>query len=502
MKKVSLILPNQLFESTVCIPKTNKILIVEEYLFFKQFNFHKQKLVFHRATMKCYENYLKSQGYSVEYIESHNKLADVSVLIPWLIDQGLEQLHIYDPVDNWLEKRIHQFDEVLTIISYDNSLFLNSKSELEPFFKASKKKFYQTSFYKAERIKRNILMDKSGPLGGKWTYDIDNRKKYPKSKVVPAITFPKVSRDYESAIEYVNTDYGSNIGDLHPSPIYPTSFNDARAWLKQFFKTRFNEFGIYEDAIVKDQHFLNHSVLSPLINVGLLTPNEVLTEALKYAKNHDIPLNSLEGFIRQIMGWREFIRGVYDTKGSEERIKNFWGHSKTIPHSFYTGTTGILPVDITIKKILKTGYAHHIERLMILGNFMLLCEFDPDAVYQWFMELFIDAYDWVMVPNVYGMSLFADGGIMSTKPYISSSNYIKKMSDYPNGEWQAIWDGLFWRFMNKHREFLSKNPRLKMLINTLDKMSADKKNTHFTIAEKFLASLDNKKNVQLNLLVY
>ncbi len=157
---------------------------------------------------------------------------------------------------------------------------------------------------------------------------------------------------------------------------------------------------------------------------------------------------------------------------------------------FYTGETGIVPVDNVIGKVLKTGYCHHIERLMVLGNFMLLCEFDPDEVYRWFMELFIDAYDWVMCPNVYGMSQFADGGLMATKPYISSSNYLMKMSDYPKGEWQQVWDGLFWRFMHTKRDFFEKNPRLGMLIKTFDKMPKKKQNQHLKAAEDFLNLLD------------
>ena len=231
-------------------------------------------------------------------------------------------------------------------------------------------------------------------------------------------------------MSYVEGNFGNNIGELSEFQIYPTTFEESEEWLQQFFEFRFFEFGVYEDAIVKEESFLNHSVLSPLINVGLLCPKKVIKEAVVFADKNGIPINSLEGFVRQILGWREFIRGVYEVKGIEERTKNFWQHSRKIPQSFYNGTTGILPIDNTIKKVLKTSYAHHIERLMILGNFMLLCEFDPDEVYQWFMELFIDAYDWVMVPNVYGMSLFADGGLMSTKPYISSSNYIKKTVSY------------------------------------------------------------------------
>jgi deoxyribodipyrimidine photolyase-related protein len=226
-----------------------------------------------------------------------------------------------------------------------------------------------------------------------------------------------------------------------------------------------------------------------MLNVGLLSPKFVIEEALSYASNHEVPLNSLEGFIRQIVGWREFIRAVYELKGSEERTKNYWGFKRKIPASFWNGSTGIEPIDSTIQKVLETGYAHHIERLMVLGNFMLLCEFDPDDVYRWFMELFIDAYDWVMVPNVYGMSQFADGGLMATKPYISGSNYLMKMSDYKKGEWQPVWDGLFWRFMHVHRDFFLKNPRLGMLVRTFDKMPDEKQQLHLNNANLFLDSL-------------
>ena len=221
-----------------------------------------------------------------------------------------------------------------------------------------------------------------------------------------------------------------------------------------------------------------------------MTPDFILEKVLDFSKSNDIPLNSLEGFIRQIIGWREFMRGLYISKGVFSRNLNFWNFNKKIPKSFYSAETGILPVDDTINKINNTSYCHHIERLMIIGNIMLLCEFDPDEVHKWFMELFIDAYDWVMVPNVYGMSQFADGGLFSTKPYISSSNYIIKMSNYKRGEWSSIWDGLFWRFMDKHREKLKNNPRLNMLIKNFDKMDNIKRNNHLIIAEKFLKKLE------------
>ena len=181
---------------------------------------------------------------------------------------------------------------------------------------------------------------------------------------------------------------------------------------------------------------------------------------------------------------------MYEARGVQSRTTNYWKFTRAMPDSFYDGTTGIAPVDDTIKKLLKTGYNHHIERLMILGNFMLLCEFDPDAVYRWFMEMYIDAYDWVMVPNVYGMSQFADGGLFASKPYISSSNYIIKMSDYSKGEWSQVWDSLFWRFLNKYRKAFTKNPRLGMLLSTFDRMDPLKKKNLMETAEDFLQALD------------
>jgi deoxyribodipyrimidine photolyase-related protein len=488
-----ILFPHQLFKTSAVLENTGTIYLVEEFLFFKQYKFHKQKIAFHRASMKAYEEYLTDLGKTVHYIEAIDEKSDIRNLLPYIKSQGIEKVHILDPTDNWLEKRIRSAAQDLEIQWFDNPLFLNTKEELSSFFKPTKKKFFQTSFYKNQRTDRNILMENGKPEGGKWTYDADNRKKYPKGKIPPSIGFPTKSKHHKEAAKYVNDHFSDHYGNLSDFIIYPIDHKTSEEWLQQFFEFRFHEFGVYEDAIVKEEHFLNHSLLSPLINVGLLNPKYVIDQAIEYAKSNNIPLNSTEGFVRQILGWREFIRGVYEAKGTEERTKNFWNFHRKIPPSFYDGTTGIEPIDDTIKKVLKTGYAHHIERLMILGNFMVLCEFDPDEVYQWFMELFIDAYDWVMVPNVYGMSLFADGGMMSTKPYISSSNYIMKMSNYKKGKWQEIWDGLFWTFMDQHREFFLSNPRLGMLIRTFDKMSIDKKEQYFQNAEQFLMRVDDER---------
>jgi deoxyribodipyrimidine photolyase-related protein len=490
LSNINIIFPNQLIEKSLLIENLNNTYLIEEYLFFKQYKFHKQKILFHRDSMKNYNDYLIKKGLKVIYIDSQNNSSDIR---EFLKNTQAKQINIYNPVDNWLEKRISSIcsEKNIEIKFYENPLFINNQNELTTFFKPEKKKLFQTSFYKNQRTKLNILLDKEkNPIGGKWTFDDMNRKKFPKNKQTPILDYSKIkSFHYLSSKKYVEINFGNNLGEISENQLYPTDYKSANIWFKNFLLSRFEEFGIYEDAVLIKESIINHSILSPLLNSGLLNPKEVLKTTIDFYKKNNIPINSAEGFIRQIIGWREFIRGVYFSKGSEERTKNYWGFKRKIPNSFYDGTTGIDPVDDTIKKVNKTGYANHIERLMILGNFMVLCEFNPDDVYRWFMELFIDSYDWVMVPNVYGMSQYADGGLMSTKPYISSSNYIIKMSDYKKGEWSEIWDGLFWSFMDKQRVFFSKNPRMRMLISSFDKMNSLKKEKLLLDADNFITNL-------------
>lgn len=491
--KVNLIFPHQLFSESKLIDNGCDIYLIEEYLFFRQYKFHKQKIAFHRASMKAYQAYLESKNRTVVYIDAFNENASISSLLEDLIHKGISEIQFYDPVDNWLLKRIHVFADRMYLNKLETPYFINSNEDLSSFFRSDKKFFFQTTFYKQQRVKHNVLMENDGnPTGGKWTYDMDNRKKYPKGKKPPVIESPLSNRYFEEAFAYVESFFKDHPGIIDKNRIYPITFEESALWLENFLHERFNEFGIYEDAIVKEEIFLNHSLLSPLMNAGLISPREVINKSLLFAKNNEIPLNSLEGFIRQIMGWREFIRGMYVCKGSYSRTQNFWGFDRKIPQSFYDGTTGIEPVDDTIKKVLKTGYCHHIERLMVLGNFMLLCEFHPDEVYRWFMELFIDAYDWVMVPNVYGMSQFADGGTFATKPYIGGSNYIKKMSNYGNGPWNEVWDGLFWRFISVNQGFFLKNPRMSMMVHSFNRMSEDKKSKHLDNAADFLVQIDRE----------
>lgn len=489
LKKAStaqLIFPHQLFKDTGYLDKSQPVFLVEEFLFFNQFKFHKQKIALHRASMKFYEEYLLEAKFKVEYIESTSLLSDIRKLIKHLEKENFNKILLMDVCDNWLEKRIRETKIEVEII--DSLSFINTKDQLKEYFEG-KKSYHQTDFYKQQRISRNILMKAGKPMGGKWTFDTENRKKYPKNKKSPSIHFPENSKYYNEAKIYTEKNFHENYGNLTAYQLYPVTFEEAEKWLNQFLELRFADFGVYEDSIVENEHFLHHSVLSPLLNIGLLTAENVLKDVIDYAEEYKIPINSLEGFVRQLLGWREFVRGIYLYQGSFQRNKNYWKHHNPLPKSFYNGKTEIKPIDKTILKVLETGYAHHIERLMIFANFMNLLKLNPDEVYQWFMEMFIDSYDWVMVPNVYGMSSFSDGGKMSTKPYISGSNYIKKMSNYSDGDWVEKWDALFWNFVNDNREFFKINPRLGMMLRTLDKMPDEKKSELFKIADQTIKNL-------------
>ena len=491
MKTVNLIFPNQLFKGNPLLEKSGLFLLIEETLFFHHFKFHVQKLILHRSSMKYYESYLAKHEKEISYIQQEEDISDIRKLIPYLKKKGYNTINYILTNDNYLERRIKNAAEKseIDLKGLENPMFLNSSTDLESFFRSDKKKFYQTSFYIEQRKKLGILLDASGNAeGGKWSFDTENRKKYPKGKVPPKIEVLKSDSFFKEAKDYVKKHFKGNPGEFPELPIYPHTHKSSDRWLDLFLEQRMQEFGPYEDAMVQKESFLNHSIISPLLNSGLITPLEVIQKTLTFKDRY--PLNSLEGFLRQIIGWREFIRGVYLVKGTQERTTNFFKFNRKIPASFYDATTGILPIDVTIKKVQKTAYNHHIERLMVLGNFMMLCEFDPNEIYKWFMEHYIDAYDWVMVPNVYGMSQFADGGLMSTKPYISSSNYLKKMSDFPKGDWQQTWDALYWRFIDLQREIFNKNIRMKFMVTMLDKMPEEKRLNHFKVANEYLDSLD------------
>ena len=448
MKETTLIFPIQLFEDTSLIP-TKDVILIEEKRFFTDFKFNKNKLVLHRASMKFYADYLTQKRFNVKYIE---------FIEDWQNDLD-GKIYAYDILDDVIEKKLKKIKNLEIVQS---PYFINSKKDFDKLL-GTKDHYSQNSFYIQMRKNLKILVDENlKPVGDKWSFDKENREKIPSSVKLPKLNKIRDNKYVEEAKTYVEKHFKSNYGDLSGF-FLPTKFDELKNYVDDFFKNRFKHFGEYEDAIIKDESLLFHSGFSALLNIGFLTPQTILDKTMK-AKN--IEINSLEGFIRQIIGWREFMGAMY-YKSASKKKSNFFKLKKPIPKGFYDGTTGIEPVDDCIKKVLSTGYNNHIERLMVLGNFMLLSEINPNAVYKWFMEMYVDSYDWVMTPNVYGMSQYADGGIFTSKPYISSSNYILKMSNYKKGDWSEVFDELFWSFLEKHREVLSRNPRMGLMINAL-----------------------------------
>ncbi|MEO0548551.1 MAG: cryptochrome/photolyase family protein [Pseudomonadota bacterium] len=498
MTTALLVFPHQLFANHPGI-ETNPdlIVLIEDPLFFGDaqypMRFHKQKLWLHRASMARYAEMLQDGGQRVETVRYSVGRPILKDTVERLSKGGISTLTICDPVDFTLEKRLRQYaeDNALALDLLPTPLFLNTGRQNE-LWRRDQKRWFMAEFYKFQRRRLNVLMEGDKPLGGQWSYDEDNRKKVPKKLQgqVPQL-WPRQDIDTleEAARSSIEAEFPGHYGSLE-TLFWPTSHKDAADWLNRFLMERFELFGPYEDAILQGETLLWHSAITPMLNIGLLTPQQVLDTTLDHMAKRDVPLNSAEGFIRQIIGWREFMRATYQDLGVTMRTTNYWGHTRKIPESFWTGETGIAPIDDTIKRVLETGYCHHIERLMVLGGFMFLCEFDPDDIYRWFMELFVDAYDWVMVPNAYAMSQNADGGLITTKPYFSGSAYVKKMGNHPKGDWCEIWDGLYWRWIWKQADALEKNPRWAMMVSMVRKMDAEKRQGHLKAAEAYLAELE------------
>lgn len=485
--EISLVFPHQLFLHHPALKRGRPVVLIEDPLFFGDFRyplaFHRQKLVLHRASMAAYREQLEGDGFHSRLVSYAPERDVTGRCLRALAERGTRDLFLADPVDWALSRQLTRTCTELGIRLHvlPTPAFLCEAEELEP---TPSGRLSMASFYRTQRRKQGILLDREGgPLGGKWSFDPANRRKLPKDLAVPEVPFPSAGKHVRTAAESVDRDFPDNPGSTEGF-CWPVTHDEARRLLDDFVDRRLPLFGDYEDAMSAGEPFLFHSALSSSLNVGLLTPDEVLEAALK--RLGEVPLNSLEGFVRQIMGWREFMRLVYLRLGVKMRTSNFWGHRRPLPPGFWKGRTGVLPVDETVRRVREGAYAHHIERLMVLGNFLLLCETGPDEVYRWFMTFFIDAYDWVMVPNVYAMSQFAGGGLITTKPYFCASGYLLRMSDWARGPWCDLLDGLFWRFVAKNREVLRKNPRLGPMTANLDRMDRDRLERRVNLAEQYL----------------
>lgn len=494
MASATLIYPHQLFSEHPARRPGQPIYLIEDPLLFGTdrhwpLKAHVQRICLHRASLQAHRQELERRGAEVRYVDlPQGANSDSVTVLRAALPKSIDRLDVCDVHDDVLERRLRRFadERGIELKIHPTPAFLTPADFLEKYTGGDRKKPFMATFYQAQRKRMGILVNDTGePVGGRWSFDEENREKLPEDHDVPPPPLARRNHYVDEAMTWTQERFGGNPGSLEHFA-WPVTRGAAQSWLEQFLDERLAEFGPYEDALSRQHRVLFHSVLTPALNIGLLTPHEIVCAALDCAKERKIPLNSLEGFIRQVIGWREFMLGIYRHRGVEIRNGNFWRHTRAMPQAFYDASTGIPPVDDAIRRVLDYGWGHHIERLMVLGNFMLLCRIDPEAIYRWFMELYVDAYDWVMVPNVYGMSQFADGGTFTTKPYLSGSNYIRKMSRYPKGDWCDVWDGLYWSFIADHLDFFSANPRLAMMTRSWERMAPEKQQAHQRNATRFL----------------
>lgn len=490
-QKLALILGNCLFRDHGRLNPDPSTLffMAEDAGLCTHFKYHQHKLVMFLSAMRSHAEEIR-KGHLLVYHhlskDNFHETYEDKLRAALKAYPDIQELVTYDIEDHFFESRIKQFcqQEKLKLTIIDSPGFITTKKKFKEYNDGAKKPFMQV-FYKQQRKELNILVDKQGePFHGSWSFDEENRKKLPKDIKIPELPISQPTKHTEDVKKVVSTlfpDHPGSTQNFH----WATTRQQVLNLLDVFLEQRFENFGPYEDAIDAKQVFIFHSVLSPYLNLGLVTPDEVVDKALDYYAAHETHFPSVEGFIRQIIGWREFMRGIYHEYDEQLNINHF-GHTRRMKSCWYEGTTGIPPLDDSIKKVVNYGYTHHIERLMVLGNIMLLCEIDPEEVYKWFMEMYVDSSDWVMAPNVYGMSQFADGGIFATKPYIGGANYIRKMSHYPKGDWEEIVNGLYWRFIDQNVETFANNQRMSMMVATINKMEPDKKKRLFNAANGFI----------------
>ena len=488
MKSLLIVLNNQLFDKKNHPGDVTDIFMCEDLFLSTNVNHHKKKLAFFFSSMREYKDEMSKSGYEVSYYDFNN-LFEKSLtfkLTECLKNLQPEKIYIYEIEDKDIEATILNFldNQSIEFEILESPMFMHSRTYFENY-QQGKRTLLLENFYRKSRKELNILMDENKPVGGQWNYDELNRKKIPKGLDIPSNkTF--TSTHLQAVNTFITNSFKEHPGETSDQSWVPLTRKDAIKYFHDFLSIKFELFGPYEDAIYQQHNFLFHSAISPLLNIGLLTPNEVIDEAIEFSKKNNTSINSVEGFVRQIMGWREFIRGIYQTRSHKQFGHNFFDNQRKLTDDWYNGTTGIDPLDDAIKLTTEHGYTHHINRLMVISNIMNLSGIHPDEIYKWFLEMYIDASEWVMVPNVYGMGTFADGGVFSTKPYICGSSYIMRMSNFKKGPWCDIVDGLYWSFIKNNLDFFKTNPRLAVMPRALERLKPERTELIFSAANRFI----------------
>ena len=468
-------------ESCEADKENTPVIMIESLSHVKERRYHQQKLVLVWSAMRHFAQALSADGWQVTYeiAESFEEPLEA-----WVKENEIDKLRVMEPADRPFKELLDTLKLDCSLTQTPNNHFLWSTDEFETWA-ATRKSLLMESFYREGRKRFNILMNGKKPVGEKWNFDKENRKP-PKGKISPPepLLFEpdEITKDVIETVE----NAGFETFGKAQSFGWGVTREQALAVLDEFVTNRLNTFGPYQDAMVSGEDTMWHALLSPYLNIGLLQPMEVISAVEDAFEKNEIPLNCVEGFIRQVMGWREYMRGVYNHVDADYPSRNYFEHTYALPNFFWDADTDMNCLHQTIDTIKRTGYAHHIQRLMILANFSLIAGFSPQEVEDWFHAAFIDAYDWVMQTNVIGMGLFADGGVLATKPYASSANYVNKMSDYCKGcqydkkarigENACPFNFFYWDFLDRHREKLSAQGRMNFILKNLDRMSEEELN--------------------------
>ena len=460
---------------------------------------HKQKLVLVFSAMRHFARDLATDGFEVEYLSSKSFEQGVAEYVS--ARQGIE-LEVMDPTDWGYEHRLAQAATEAggSLRVVPNGLWLTTAEEFDTWAEG-RKTLRLEYFYRAARKRRGWLMKDGRPAGGKWNYDADNRQTPPAGHVFPEAPALPPDELTRTVMGEVEAAYPEHFGSLDGFG-WPVTREDALDALRDFLHRRLPEFGPYEDAMVAGEPVLYHSLLSPALNLGLVHPQEVCERALEHAADPEngVPLQSIEGFIRQVLGWREFIRHVYRTQMPELREANGLEHDGALPAAYWGGPTRMRCLGETVGQLRATGHTHHIQRLMVLGNLALIARVDPRELNEWFLACYVDALDWVVTPNVMGMSQFADLGSFTSKPYAASGKYVNRMSDFCSG---CAFDpketvgtdacplnSLYWDFLDHHGERLSANPRMALVLRNWDRRDAKTKQEILSRARSVRAALE------------
>ncbi|MEL6600305.1 MAG: cryptochrome/photolyase family protein [Pseudomonadota bacterium] len=465
---------------------------------------HAKKIALILAAMRHFAEELRGAGWTVAYSrldDPDNSQSIVGELLRRAEEHGAEAVIATASGEHRLREKLSTAPIPVEQLADDR--FLASEAEFAAWAEG-RKALRMEYFYREMRRKTGLLMDGDQPEGGKWNYDHDNRKPAKVDLFMPEPRHHQVDDITADVLELVEREYPDTFGDLRPF-WYAVRRQDAQAAAAKFMAEALPQFGDYQDAMLEGEKFLYHSVLSMYLNIGLLDPLELCQQAEAAYRSGDAPLNAVEGYIRQILGWREFIRGIYFLDGPGYTARNGLEAGRKLPAFFWDAQTDMACIRAAVSQTIEEAYAHHIQRLMVTGNFALLAGIAPKEVHEWYLAVYADAFEWVEAPNVIGMVLHADGGMVGSKPYAASGAYIDRMSDHCGGCRYKVKDKvgpdacpfnlLYWDFLLRHRERFGGNPRMAQMYRTWDRMKDDAKDARQRDAAALLDRLDAGERV-------